>query len=233
VNGILFLVRFFHVVSPLSGLVVWTFGALVSAAACLVIVAPERTAGALAPLLLLQMFAASSGFALPARRGHYDVLLTGTGRRTSIALAHWLTSIAPGIASWLIVASVESLTSGSAAAALASGTCVAMLLVSTIPWAITIALPRFSGGIGWLLVLTIARVTFSSERSAWLNVHGAQERPMSAAWSVLVYPISAVGRHLSSDDALIVLPALGLATMTMVGACVWVQRESFPLEAAQ
>ena len=177
-SGVLYLVRFFQVVSPLSGLVVWTFGVLVIADACIVVLAPGRTAGALAPLLLLQMFAASSGFALPARRGHYDVLLTRTGRRISIALAHWLTSIAPGIASWLIVASVESLTTGRASAALASGTCVAVMLVSTIPWALTVALPRFSGGIGWLLVLTIAGVTFSPEGSDWLKLHGS---PLVAA----------------------------------------------------
>lgn len=232
-RSVLYLVRFFRVVSPLSGLVVWTFGVLVAAAACIVIVTPERTAGALAPLLLLQMFAASSGFALPARRGHYDVLLTRTGRRTSIALAHWVTSIAPGIASWLIVASIESLTSGRASAALASGTCVAVLLVSTIPWAITVALPRFSGGIGWLLVLTIAGVTFSPEGSGWLNVHESPAHSMAAAWAYLLYPMAVVGRHLSGDDALIVVSAFGLALITMVGACVWVQRESFPLEAAQ
>jgi hypothetical protein len=230
VSGVLYLVRFFQVVSPLSGLVVWTFGVLVIADACIVVLAPGRTAGALAPLLLLQMFAASSGFALPARRGHYDVLLTRTGRRISIALAHWLTSIAPGIASWLIVASVESLTTGRASAALASGTCVAVMLVSTIPWALTVALPRFSGGIGWLLVLTIAGVTFSPEGSDWLKLHGS---PLVAAWALLVYPMSGVGRHLSGDDSVMVGPALGVAIMTMVCACVWVQRQSFPLEAAQ
>jgi hypothetical protein len=233
VSGILYLIRFFQVVSPLSGLVVWTFGALVAAAGFVVVVDPERTAGALAPLLVLQMFAASSGFALPARRGHYDLLLTRTGRRTSIALIHWLTSIAPGIASWLIVASVESLASGRASAALASGTCVAVVLVSTIPWAITVALPRFSGGIGWLLLLTVAGVTFSPDGNEWLNVRGGSDRWLTTAWASLVYPMSVVGRHLSSDDILTVAPALGLAMVTMVCACMWVQHESFPLEAAQ
>src|SRR5262245_49661807 len=78
-RSVLYLLRFFRVAPPLPGLVVWTFGAVVAGACALVLIAPGRTAGALAPLLVLQMFAASSGFAVPARRGHYDLLLTKTG----------------------------------------------------------------------------------------------------------------------------------------------------------
>lgn len=227
-----YLARFFYVVSPLSQLIVWTFGVLVAGASIVTVFAPERTAGALAPLVLLQMFAASSGFAVPARRGHYDVLLTRTGRRISIALAHWLMSIAPGVAGWLIVASVESLTTGSASTTLASGTCVALLLVSTTPWALTAALPRFSGGIGWLLVLTTAALTFSPDGTEWLT-GAASAGSVAEVWASLVYPLSGVGRHLSMSDAFIVVSALCLAVVSMVCACLWVQRASFPLEAAQ
>lgn len=136
---VLYLLRFFHVVSPLHGLVIWTFGVLVIGSAALVYVAPDRTAGALAPLLLLQMFAASSGFAVPARRGHYDLLLTRSGERTWIALAHWLTSISAGIASWLIVAAAETLTRGHAAITLASGTTRAQLDECLDAWGTALA----------------------------------------------------------------------------------------------
>lgn len=230
---VLYLLRFFHVVSPLHGLVIWTFGVLVIGSAALVYVAPDRTAGALAPLLLLQMFAASSGFAVPARRGHYDLLLTRSGERTWIALAHWLTSISAGIASWLIVAAAETLTRGHAAITLASGTFAAVALVSTIPWAVTIALPRFAGGIGWLLVLTITGLTLSPD-----GLHGqtgvvAGDRTLPDAWTFFIYPISIVGRHLSAHDAVLVAPALIAAGGSMVAACAWVRRAAFPLEAAQ
>ena len=229
----LYLLRFFLVVSPLSGLVVWTFGLLVVAASVLIVVAPERTAGALAPLLLLQMFAASSGFAVPARRGHYDLLLTRSGGRTSIALAHWLTSISTGVASWLILASVEALASGRASISLASGTCAAVALVSTIPWAVTIGLPRFSGGIGWLLVLTLAGITFSPGGIDWLSFHSDRHDTLVASWGFFVYPTAAVGRHLTMSDTVVVAPALLVAVGSMAIACAWVRRAALPLEAAQ
>ena len=230
---ILYLLRFFRVASPLPGLVVWTFGAIVAGACAIVVIAPARTAGAMAPLLVLQMFAASSGFAVPARRGHYDLLLTRTGGRISIALAHWISSIAPGVAGWLILSSVEALTSGNASIAMASGTCAAVALVSTIPWAATVALPRFSGGIGWLLILTITGITLSSGDGT--SLMGAMESDgfVEGATAFLLYPIAAVGRHLSSREMMIVSPALALAGVSMAAACSWVRRATFPLEAAQ
>lgn len=228
---LLYLLRFFHVVSPLHGLVVLTFGLLVVGASAVVIVVPDRTAGALVPLLVLQMFAASSGFVVPARRGHYDLLLTGSGDRVWIALAHWVTSISAGVASWLIVAAVEVLRNGHASITLASGTCAAVALVSTIPWAVTIALPRFSGGIGWLLVLTIVSLTFSVDTLRWDAGDGG--RAMTAAWAFLIYPVGGVGKRLSPQEVLVVTPALVVAGASMAAACVWVRRAAFPLEAAQ
>lgn len=230
---LLYLLRFFRVVSPLSGFVVWTFGVLVVGACTVVVMVPERAGGALAPILLMQMFAASSGFAVPARRGHYDLLLTRTGGRLGIALTHWLTSISPGVASWFIVASAESLATGRASASMATGTCAALALVSTIPWAVTIALPRFSGGIGWLLVLTISSITFSPGSPAWLGGPDSIDGRWKAAWAFLVYPLAHVGRQLSADDVSHVMPALVLAVCAMAAAGAWVRRATFPLEAAQ
>jgi hypothetical protein len=233
VNASWYLLRFFRVVMPLPGMILWTFAGLVAGASAMIVIAPSRTAGALAPLLLMQMFAASSGFAVPARRGHYDLLLTRTGNRVSIAIAHWVTSIAPGLASWLILASVEALTTGQAAVCLSSGTCVALALVSTIPWAVTVTLPRFSGGIGWLLVLTMAGITFSPDNPEWLSTPGRAQTTLTASWALLVYPLTSVGRHLSIHDLMLLAPALILAVMSMGIACGWVARATFPLEAAQ
>jgi hypothetical protein len=230
VKTVLYLLRFFRVASPLPGLVVWTFGAIVAGASAIVVFTPSRTAGALAPLLVLQMFAASSGFAVPGRRGHYDLLLTRTGGRISIALAHWVSSIAPGLAGWLIVAGVEALATSTPSITMASGTWVAVALVSTIPWAATIALPRFSGGIGWLLMLTIAGITLSPDDHAWVL---DSDEFVARASAFLLYPIAGVGRSLSSRELPIVLPALILAVASMAAACGWVRTATFPLEAAQ
>lgn len=232
-GGILYLWRFFRVASPLSSVVVWTFGVLVVGACAVVVTAPARTGGTLAPILLMQMFAASSGFAVPARRGHYDLMLTRTGGRIGIALAHWSMSISPGIASWLIVASVESIIRGRASVATSSGTCLAVFLVSTIPWALNVALPRFSGGIGWLLVLTISGVTLSPDGAAWLMQPSSSLGPWQAAWAFLVFPIAHIGRQLSAEDAVRIVSAVMLAVCAMMAACAWVRGTAFPLEAAQ
>ena len=149
--------RFFRVVAPVPPLVGWTFLLVTIIGAVVIVHDPTRASRAMVPVLLLQLFGAASGFEVPARRGHYDLLFTSGYGRISMALVHWGTSIAPGILSWLALVVIERVVSGSAAPRLlASGTLAALGLVSTLPWAITVRLPRFSGGIGWLLVLAIS-----------------------------------------------------------------------------
>ena len=75
----------------------------------------------LTPLLVLQIFAASSGFNLALRRGHYDLVLARGVPAPGLLAAHWVASIAPGIAIWLIVAVLEPLVSSAPPAALTSG----------------------------------------------------------------------------------------------------------------
>jgi hypothetical protein len=68
-----YLVRFFHVVPPVPTMMVGTFVSLTLAAALAIVNDPQCASGALIPVLVLQSLAASSGFSLPARRGHYDL----------------------------------------------------------------------------------------------------------------------------------------------------------------
>ncbi len=199
-----YLVRFFHVVPPVPPMMTSTFVVLTLASTIAIVGDPAVASGALVPVLLLQSFAASSGFALPARRGHYDLLFTRGSSRTSIALVHWATSITPGLGSWLVLAVLEILMSaGASDRLLASGTCAAVFLVSTIPWAIGVALPRFSGGIGWLLVAVTATTTFSSGvMGEWTASSTRIEELAWPAWAFFVYPIGAVGTtpRASPDD---------------------------------
>src|SRR5688500_4408583 len=81
--------------------------------------APETL---LVPLLLLQTLAASSGFIGPARRGHYDLLLTLGHARLEIGFAHWLMSIGRGIAVWLTLVLVEQFATGAESVMPAGGT---------------------------------------------------------------------------------------------------------------
>jgi hypothetical protein len=161
------------------------------------------------------------------------LLLTSGHRRVWIGLVHWATSIAPGAFAWLVLAAVEAAASrGTDMRLLASGTCAAMVLVSTMGWAITVRLPRFSGGIGWLLVLTLSTSVLSPVTLPSRSASDVSEW-MQRAWEFLVYPVIFVGRELNVGDGLIAAPALLLAFVSMIAACRWISRASVPLEAAQ
>src|SRR5215216_6165171 len=93
------LVQFFRVVPTVPRLIVAAFGVVAVSASITIWIAPSRIHLALVPLVVLQGFATSSSFLAPARRGYYDLLLTSGAGRMEIALAHWLLSAAPGLAS--------------------------------------------------------------------------------------------------------------------------------------
>lgn len=230
-----YLLRFFRVVSPVTSMMTGTFVVLTMLSAIVIVVDPGRSSKALVPVLLLQAFAASSGFAVPARRGHYDLLLTRGSSRTLIVLVHWATSVVPGVASWLVLVLVELAASrGMSDHLSASGTCAAMFVVSTLPWAATIALPRFSGGIGWMLVAVTTATTLSSDVfTRWAVTSTRIEALAWPAWSFLIYPLGAVGRHLDRGEAIAVAPVLLFAVGTLVLACRWAANRDVPLEAAQ
>jgi hypothetical protein len=212
-----------------------TFVVLVVIGAAAIVRDPGAATRALSPVLLLQLFAASSGFAMPARRGHYDLLLTRGGSRLWLALAHWAASVAPGVASWILLAAAEQLASqGANLALLSSGTCAAVLLVSTLPWALTVRLPRFAGAIAWLLVLaTVSSTAAAGTLEGWTIASSGIPMLARPAWVFLIYPLAAVGQDLSHAQLVAISPALVMAICGMVLACRWIDRADVPLEAAQ
>ena len=229
------LLRFFHVVSPVPRLMIATFGVITGAGVMLVVLDPGRAAAALSPVLLLQLFAASSGFSVPARRGHYDLLLTIGESRWRIAAAHWLTSILPGTAAWLVLGVTELLTTrGAQASLLSSGSFTALVLVSTLPWAMTVSLPRFAAAIGWLMVLVLVAMSLAAERT--IELFGALaggDSWVEAVVALLLYPPLLVGESIAGAQGFIVVPALLVAAAAMAKAVVWIVRSDIPLEAAQ
>ena len=232
---LIYLCRFFMVVPPMPLLMLGAFVIATVAAVAVVLVDHSRAGGALTPILLLQLFGAASGFDVPARRGHYDLLLThGVGRRW-IVVGHWLASIAPGLIGWVVIAVVLHAVRGPHGVSLFSaGTMVAVALVSTIPWATTVRLPRFSGAIGWLLILATASLLLPSVwRVEMPGPAGTWQSWMRAAFAVLVYPPTIVGRGLTVRDGVVVMPVLVIAALS-VAVAVWsVNRRDIPLEAAQ
>jgi hypothetical protein len=231
-----YMFRFFAVVPPMPLLMIGAFGVVTAAIAAVVALDPSRAHGALTPILLLQLFACASGFDVPARRGHYDLLLIHTGSRRLVVFGHWLASACPGIVSWLVLAATCTVTAGRDAAGVlfSAGSVAAVCLVSTIPWATTLRLPRFSGAVGWLLIVA----TISLAAPWMFSVNAEQPLQDWKAWvpmaiAALVYPPVLVGRSLQGAEAVAALPALLVATGALAGAFWSVDRRDIPLEAAQ
>jgi hypothetical protein len=231
----IYLVRFFLVVPPMPLLMVGAFAVVTIIAGLVIVVEPSRASGALTPILLLQVFACSSGFDVPARRGHYDLLLTRGEPRQRIVFAHFAASAFPGVACWLLLAILGvAVSSGSQTVLLELGTVAAVTQVSTIAWATTVRLPRFSGAIGWLLIISTVSLAAPSLLSD--SAIGAIEGPVAwarVAWAVLAYPPLLVGLDLQGRDALIVVPGVLFAMAAVFTACGSLGRRDIPLEAAQ
>jgi hypothetical protein len=233
-RSLLYTIRFFSMVAPVPRLMVQAMVAVGSLAAVLIVSDPERSARALIPLLLLQLFAASSGFMVPARRGHYDLLLTGGYSRVLVAAVHWAVSVLPGAGVWLAVTAVDVLTSaGARAVSHSSGSLLAMTLVSTMPWAATIALPRFTAAIAWLLVAAVAFVLAPARDARVLLDPLAGGSPMVAAVVATLNPAVLIGIDLADAPVSMAMPAAVLSAGSMVLALAWIARHDIPLEAAQ
>ena len=117
-------------------------------------VSPGELDSGLGMLLFVQMFLASSGFLVRARRGHFDPLLLGAGDRTGALVWHWLVSIAPGVAGWTCLAAAGYfMGSPAAVSAFVGGRAVALFIVSSLAWAAGFALPRGAAGVMWMAAL--------------------------------------------------------------------------------
>lgn len=223
--------HFFMVVPPLPRLMLHAFAVVTVMSAAALGLDARRAHGAAIPILTLQVFATSTGFAAHARRGHYDLLLTGGVGRLRTAVVQWLMAAAPGVASLGMLAAVEAAVVGTRAT-LASGTMAALLLVTTLPWAATVALPRFSGAIGWMLLVVVAGSLTVQGDAFDLTWSPASDPGWAAAVGFLVFPVGAAGADVAGDVDL-VAPALACGIASMALAFRWIQRAPLALEAGQ
>jgi hypothetical protein len=117
---------------------------------------PAELDSGLGLILFVQMFLASSGFLVTARRGHFDPVLGHGASRSAALAAQWCASIAPGALAWTIV-STTAWVSGSEAAvsALAGSRLLAFFIVCAVSWAAGFALPRGGAGALWMAVLVL------------------------------------------------------------------------------
>lgn len=206
----LYAVRYFLVVAVVPPVFVGGFVVAIAAAAVRLTVAPATAIEALTPLLLLQLFVASSGYRIPARRGHFDLLLTSTTPRWQVGLAHCVVSVAPGVISWLCVGLLELAAShGSHARSFAAGTCAAFLGSSLVAWGTAVYSSRVACAMGWLLVMTI---------------------PPLARW---VSPLRLLGAPAADPPSVAVLVALAAATIPLAAGVFGIVRGATPLEVSQ
>lgn len=224
------LLRFFAIAPPVPPMMVVTFAALVLIASVVLILDRDRGTAVVIPILVLQMFATASGFGGPARRGYYDLPLTGGAGRLRLGILHWLWSAGPGLGAWLAVAAAERGVGPTRGAVLASGTCVAMFLMSTLPWALSVNMPRFAPSIAWLLLAVTGATLFPEWTVAAVTADASL--PASPI-ATIVYPVLLVGRDVSVAGAMHVVTALGAGTAAVAAACCWICRAGFPLESSQ
>lgn len=157
---------------------------------------PGELDSGLGMLLFLQMFLVSTGFAIPARQGHFDPLLTCAASRPRIAAAHCLASIAPGAAGWLALALI-GLAVGSPAAwsALIGDRMAALVIVSAVGWTAGFLLPHGAAGVLWIAALVTLLLTHTDVVPTWSL---AMERSVAVvihAVTVTLCPFVLIGVH--------------------------------------
>ena len=224
--------RFFRVVGLLHPMMVLAFGVALAVATATLFVTGVYAASSFPPLFLLQALASSTGFLAPARRGHYDLLLTGGHHRIWIGIVHWAVSIAPGVVGWLALAAGEWAISGRTAISLAPGTVAGMFLISTLPWAATVVLPRLGGGLTWLTVVVLVMSVISQSGRDPL-VMAESSGPIGRTAAVLICPWFLVGRGLTGSDVIAEAAAIAIGAVSVAGGLYWIQRADIPLETAQ
>jgi len=206
----LYAVRYFHVVPVVPPLFSAAFAIAVGAGALRLMSDASAAADALTPVLLLQLFVASSGFKFAARRGYYDLLLTSGTPRWQIALAHCVVSIAPGIVSWMCIAAVELVaTAGRNSVSFAPVTCAAFVGASLMAWSVAVFSSRTATAVLWLLVMSIPVIPRA------------------------VSPVQLLGAPWSSSTRVVAGASCAAAAIGFVVAVVYIVRGPTPLEAAQ
>ena len=228
-------VHFFGIAGPVPRLMKSTFYGVTVCAVAVVLWDPARAAMALTPILVLQLFATSSGFMLPARRGHYDLLLTRGHSRLQIAVVHWAACVLPGLAAWAVVATTEvAASTGASRGLLQVGTLSAVLIVSTLPWAVTVALPRFAGAVGWLVTLTLFALIRAPAGSTQ-GMTSIDDGAPALEWviALVLYPPFMVGQPLGGGMGFRLIAPIVVAVASVACALIWIGRQDIPLEASQ
>jgi hypothetical protein len=224
--------HFFGIVRPVPRLIRVAFAGITLASAIALVAPHGSETRALLPVLALQLFTVSTGFIRDARRGHFDVLLTGGIARAEAAIVYWALAALPGITSWVALAVIDLAAHGHAGL-LRAGSVAAMVSVSTIPWATTVPLSRFTGSIGWLLALVIVTgLPPVSQTAEQVWTRSAGESREFGLLAFLLFPARLIGEPLD-DNAWAIIGVVTLALFGMGCAAAWISSTDVALETGQ
>jgi hypothetical protein len=225
-------VQFFRIVRPVPRLIRLAFAGITLTSAAALLASHESETRVLLPVLALQMFTVSTGFIRDARRGHFDVLLTGGIGRSQAAIVYWALAALPGVMCWMTLAAIDVAANGHTGL-LHAGSLTALVSVSTIPWATTVPLSRFTGAIGWLLALVIVTgLAPVSQAAAPIWIRSASESREVAVLACLLFPPRLVGEPFD-DNGWAIVGVLTLALLAMCSATAWISSTDVALETGQ
>ncbi len=187
----------------------------------LVLTAPDDLRAAYIVMLLCQSFAASSGYASRARRGHFDQLLAGRTSRLRFGLMHGLSSVVYGAAAWVVISGLDALGAGGHwPLGLTPRAAAAFVYVSAVSWGLSVPFSRYAIGLMWLIVTVgiAASGRLLALRNSYANLADAWAGIWPSAGSALVFPPFMVGEPTS--PRLTVLSLVFLAAVAAAGVGV-------------
>jgi hypothetical protein len=171
--------RFFFVVGLHPPYAIAALAAVMLAGLWILFTSPTELDSALGMLLVVQMFLASTGFVVRARRGHFDPILIAASSRARVLIAHWLFSIAPGLAGWVVLsATAGALGNAQVWSTFAGHRLLALLIVSSVSWTVGFGLPRSAAGALWMAGLIAALVSHA-------DLIGSREMASTAPWMIV------------------------------------------------
>ena len=232
-------VRYFHVVSPQPRFVPMGLALVVVLGGWLLRANPADVGAPFVPLLFLQMFASSSEFNAPASRGYFDALLVSGWSRPAVAASHWVAAVLPGVTAWAALGSLElAMADPQHAIGFEPRSLVALLLVSTIPWALTLPLPRFSGGLLWTVLMLVLIMTRSGTTFLGNAVAATEGAPpgdlATVAAALAACPLLFLSSSAASvsASAFVLVTDAALAVLAFAGGVAYVARREYPMAQA-
>lgn len=210
------MVKYFLVLRPYPANGLLVLAAVTAYGMAAVTWSPGELDSGLGLLLFVQMFLASSGFLVTARRGHFDPMLARGSNRTAALAAQWCASAMPGALAWLLLVAAGSVAGSPAAwSAIAGGRVAALFIVSGVAWCAGFALPRGAAGALWMGVLVFLLLRHA-DLLAQAGSPASASDILRAAGTLVVCPFLLLGTRGLGPEPVIAASAAVFTTMLFI-----------------